>query len=130
MFSPSTALALTALLVAANAFFVASEFAIVKIRPTLVKELVGRGGRRAWLLSGITGHLDSFLSANQFGITLTSLALGWLGEPAVAALIQPHLGSLGRWTGLAIQSLALGIGFVLISFLHAVLGELVPKAVA
>jgi len=130
MFSPTTALALTALLVAANAFFVASEFAIVKIRPTLVKELVGRGGRRAWLLSGITGHLDSFLSANQFGITLTSLALGWLGEPAVAALIQPHLGSLGRWTGLAIQSLALGIGFVLISFLHAVLGELVPKAVA
>ncbi|HJX52399.1 MAG TPA: hemolysin family protein [Polyangia bacterium] len=130
MFSPSTALALAALLVAANAFFVASEFAIVKIRPTLVKELVGRGGRRAWLLSGITGHLDSFLSANQFGITLTSLALGWLGEPALAALIQPHLGSLGQWTGLAVHSLALGIGFVLISFVHAVLGELVPKAVA
>jgi CBS domain containing-hemolysin-like protein len=130
MFSPSTALALAALLVAANAFFVASEFAIVKIRPTLVKELVGRGGRRAWLLSGITGHLDSFLSANQFGITLTSLALGWLGEPALAVLIQPHLGSIGRWTGLAVQSLALGVGFALITFVHAVLGELVPKALA
>lgn len=130
MFSPSTALALTALMVAANAFFVASEFAIVKIRPTRVKELVSGGGRRAWLLSGITGHLDSFLSANQLGITLASLALGWLGEPALANLIQPHLASLGRWTGFAVQSLALGIGFVLISFLHAVLGELVPKAVA
>jgi CBS domain containing-hemolysin-like protein len=117
-------------MVAANAFFVASEFAIVKIRPTLVKELVGRGGRRAWLLSGITGHLDSFLSANQLGITLASLALGWLGEPAVASFIQPHLGSLGRWTGFAVHSLALGVGFVLISFVHAVLGELVPKAVA
>jgi len=117
-------------MVAANAFFVASEFAIVKIRPTLVKELVGRGGRRAWLLSGITGHLDSFLSANQLGITLASLALGWLGEPALAKLLEPHVGSLGRWTGIAVESLALGLGFVLISFVHAVLGELVPKAVA
>jgi CBS domain containing-hemolysin-like protein len=130
MFSPSTALALAALMVAANAFFVASEFAIVKIRPTLVKELVGKGGRRAWLLSGITGHLDSFLSANQLGITFTSLALGWLGEPALASLIEPHVGFLGRWTGLAVQSLALGLGFALITFVHAVLGELVPKAVA
>ena len=130
MFSPSTALALAALMVAANAFFVASEFAIVKIRPTLVKELVGKGGRRAWLLSGITGHLDSFLSANQLGITFTSLALGWLGEPALASLIEPHVGFLGRWTGLAVQSLALGLGFALITFVHAVLSELVPKAVA
>jgi len=130
MFSPSTALALAALMVAANAFFVASEFAIVKIRPTLVKELVGRGGRRAWVLSGITRHLDSFLSANQLGITLASLALGWLGEPALASLIQPHVGALGRWTGFAVQSLALGIGFALITFFHAVLGELVPKALA
>ena len=130
MFTPSTALALAVLMVAANAFFVASEFAIVKIRPTRVKELVSGGGRRAWLLSGITGHLDSFLSANQLGITLASLALGWLGEPALASLIQPHLGSLGQWTGFAVQSLALGMGFALISFLHAVLGELVPKAVA
>jgi CBS domain containing-hemolysin-like protein len=117
-------------MVAANAFFVASEFAIVKIRPTLVKELVGKGGRRAWLLSGITGHLDSFLSANQLGITFTSLALGWLGEPALASLIEPYVGFLGRWTGLAVQSLALGLGFALITFVHAVLGELVPKAVA
>jgi CBS domain containing-hemolysin-like protein len=78
---------MAALMVAANAFFVASEFAIVKIRPTLVKELVSGGGRRAWLLSGITRHLDSFLSANQLGITLASLALGWLGEPALANII-------------------------------------------
>jgi len=124
------ALVLAALMVAANAFFVASEFAIVKIRPTRVKELVGHGGRRAWVLSGITRHLDSFLSASQLAITLASLALGWLGEPALAALIQPHLGFLGGWTGFAVQSLALGVSFGLISFLHVVLGELVPKAVA
>lgn len=130
MFSPSTALVLTALMVAANAFFVASEFAIVKIRPTRVKELVGLGGRRAWVLSGITSHLDSFLSANQFGITLASLALGWLGEPALAHLIEPHVGFLGQWTGFAVHSLALGISFALISFLHVVLGELVPKTLA
>ena len=130
MFSPSTALVLAVLMVAANAFFVAAEFAIVKIRPTRVKELVGHGGRRAWVLSGITSHLDSFLSANQLGITLASLALGWLGEPALSAIIQPHFEFLGRFTGLASHSLALGLGFALISFIHVVLGELVPKSIA
>jgi CBS domain containing-hemolysin-like protein len=130
MLSLSMALVLAALMVAANAFFVASEFAIVKIRPTRVKELVTHGGRRAWVLSGLTRHLDSFLSANQFGITLASLALGWLGEPAFAELLGPHLGFLGRWTGLAEHSLALGISLAVISFLHVVLAELVPKALA
>ena len=130
MFSPSTALLLAALMVLANAFFVASEFAIVKIRPSRVKELVAGGGRRARVLSTVTRHLDRFLSANQLGITLASLALGWVGEPAFAHIIGPHMTALGRLTGAATHSLALGCSFVVITFLHAVVGELVPKAIA
>jgi CBS domain containing-hemolysin-like protein len=130
MWNPSTALFLAALMVAANAFFVASEFAIVKIRPTRVKELASGGGRRAWILSGITRRLDKYLSANQLGITFASLALGWVGEPAFAHLIRPFMTGLGSLTGAATHSLALGASFVVITFLHAVLGELVPKAIA
>ena len=130
MLNPSTALLLAAIMVLANAFFVASEFAIVKIRPTRVKELVSGGGRRAWVLSGVTRHLDRYLSANQLGITLASLALGWVGEPAFAHLVQPYMTGLGRLTGAATHSLALGCSFVVITFLHAVVGELVPKAIA
>jgi CBS domain containing-hemolysin-like protein len=124
------ALFLAALMVLANAFFVASEFAIVKIRPTRVKELASSGGRRARILASITRQLDKFLSANQLGITLASLALGWVGEPAFAELISPHMERLGRFSGIATHSLALGSSFVVITFLHAVLGELVPKAIA
>jgi CBS domain containing-hemolysin-like protein len=114
----------------ANAFFVASEFAIVKIRPTRIKEMVSSGGRRARILASITRQLDKFLSANQLGITLASLALGWVGEPAFADLISPSMERLGRFSGIATHSLALGSSFVVITFLHAVLGELVPKAIA
>jgi CBS domain containing-hemolysin-like protein len=130
MWNPTMALVLAALMVLANAFFVASEFAIVKIRPTRVKELVSSGGRRAWLLSGITRRLDKYLSANQLGITLASLALGWVGEPALAHLIAPFMTGLGSFTGAATHTLALGCSFVAITFSHAVLGELVPKAIA
>src|SRR3954452_11614077 len=99
------ALALTALLVLANAFFVASEFAIVKVRPSRVRELVKLGGRRAVILSGIIGKLDAYLSANQLGITLASLALGWIGEPTLAAILSPVLDPLGAWTGVTTRSL-------------------------
>jgi CBS domain containing-hemolysin-like protein len=130
MWNPSMALLLAAVMVLANAFFVASEFAIVKIRPTRVKELVSGGGRRARVLAGVTRHLDRYLSVNQLGVTLASLALGWVGEPAVAVMIQPHMRGLGRWTGAATHTLALGFSFVVITFLHAILGELVPKGIA
>ncbi len=130
MLTSGVALVFAALLVLANAFFVASEFAIVKIRPTRVRELVNRGGRRARVLSGITHHLDAYLSANQLGITLASLGLGWIGEPALSHVIGPHLGFLGRWAGLATESLALGLSFAFITFLHTVLGELAPKSLA
>jgi len=130
MWNPTTALLLASLMVLTNAFFVASEFAIVKIRPTRVRELVDGGGRRAWLLSGITRQLDKYLSANQLGITLASLALGWLGEPALAHFLEPHLGALGQAANVTAHSLALGIGFGIITFMHTVLGELAPKSLA
>jgi CBS domain containing-hemolysin-like protein len=126
----SLALALTGLLVVANAFFVASEFSIVKIRPTRVKELAAQGRRRARLLSGILGRLDAYISTSQLGITLASLALGWIGEPTFARMIEPHLGEMGRWTDITVRTLGLGISFSVITFLHVVLGELVPKSLA
>ena len=130
MLSSSTALILAAIMVLANAFFVASEFAIVKIRPTRVQELVNRGSRRARLLSGILARLDAYLSTNQLGITLTSLALGWLGEPALARLLEPYLVGLGRWASITTHGLALGMSFAVITFMHVVIGELVPKSMA
>src|SRR5687768_16385687 len=101
MMSTGAALIAAGVMVLANAFFVASEFAIVKIRPTRVQELVAQGSRRARLLADITGRLDAYLSANQLGITLASLTLGWLGEPALAVLFEPHLGAFGEWAGVA-----------------------------
>lgn len=86
----------TAVLILLNAFFVASEFAIVKIRPTRLEQLVQQGDGRARLALRITQRLDQYLSANQLGITLASLALGWIGEPAIAHVIEPHLGVLGQ----------------------------------
>src|SRR5262245_4381836 len=130
MLSTTAALVVAIAMVLANAFFVASEFAIVKIRPTRVRELVKQGSRRAMLLSGILRRLDAYLSANQLGITLASLALGWVGEPAFAHALEPHLAPLGAWAGIASHSLALGFSFGVITFLHAVVGELVPKALA
>jgi CBS domain containing-hemolysin-like protein len=130
MLSPSAALILSAVLVMANAFFVASEFAIVKLRPTRVQELINQGSRRARLLASILERLDAYLSANQLGVTLASLALGWVGEPAIARVLQPHLVNLGKWTGFATHSLSLGISFTVITFLHVTIGELVPKSFA
>jgi CBS domain containing-hemolysin-like protein len=130
MLSPSAALLLSAILVLANAFFVASEFAIVKLRPTRVQELINQGSTRARLLHGILGRLDAYLSVSQLGVTLASLALGWVGEPAIARVLQAHLTELGAWSGITTHSLALGISFTVISFMHVTVGELVPKSFA
>jgi hypothetical protein len=85
----------TALLILLNAFFVASEFAIVKMRPTRLEQLVHSGDSRAKRALAISQRLDAYLSANQLGITLASLGLGWIGEPAVAHLLQPLLVRIG-----------------------------------
>ena len=127
---PSVALLLTGLMVLANAFFVAAEFAFVKIRPTRLQQLVKEGNTRARLLLGITKQLDPYLSASQLGITVTSLSLGWLGEPAVARLLRPLLRNIGVDTDVTVHTLATGISLTVITFLHTVLGEQAPKAFA
>jgi CBS domain containing-hemolysin-like protein len=126
----SVALILTGAMVLANAFFVASEFAIVKIRPTRVREMVKQGSKRAVILSRVINRLDAYLSANQLGITLASLALGWIGEPTLARYIEPWFANLGSSAGIASHTIAFAVSFVAITFLHTTLGEQVPKVLA
>ena len=114
----------------ANAFFVASEFAIVKIRSTRLEQLAAAGNRRAKAVRAIVRRLDAYLSANQLGITLASLGLGWVGEAAFARLLLPLLAVLGGAATAASHTLAATLSFLLITFLHTVLGELAPKSLA
>jgi len=116
--------------VAINAFFVAAEFAIVRVRVTRIEDLVQRGVRRAAAAREVLRHLDAMISACQLGITLASLALGWIGEPAFAHLIEPLFSFLGTASGSAAHTVAIAVSFLLITFLHVVVGELVPKTVA
>lgn len=127
--SPLTGLLLGVLLVALNGFFVAAEFALVKVRPTQIDPHVSRGSKRAKVARHMIEHLDSYLSATQLGITLASLALGWVGEPAFAWLVQPVASRLGLGPE-ATHATSLWTAFVTISVLHIVLGELAPKSLA
>jgi len=117
-------------LVLLNGFFVAAEFAIVKVRSTQIETLVRRHHRRARVADNVIQHLDAYLSATQLGITLASLGLGWLGEPFVAALLAAFLNSLGVNSPQAVSLVSLGIAFGIITLLHIVLGELAPKSLA
>ena len=123
-------LLITALLILLNAFFVASEFAIVKMRPTRLEQLVRGGDGRARLALRISQRLDAYLSANQLGITLASLGLGWVGEPAIAHTLEPLFAPLGRFAGVSAHGIAITIAFVVITALHTIVGELVPKSLA
>lgn len=127
------ALGVAAALVLANAFFVAMEFALVKVRPTQLEALVAENRAGAKLALSMRKNLDTWLAATQVGITLASLALGWVGEPAFSHLLEPLLMKLAPDTALA-QSIAKTVGLVLafgtITFLHIVLGEQVPKTMA
>lgn len=117
------------LLVLLNGFFVAAEFALVKLRRTQAATLAQSHGWRGRLLDRVHHHLDTYLSACQLGITLASLALGWIGEPAFAHLIEPvcrHFGIGAETT----QAISFAVAFTLISYLHIVLGELAPKSLA
>ena len=116
-------------LVAANGFFVASEFALVKIRISEVKARVREGARSGKLVESIVEHLDAYLSACQLGITLASLGLGWVGEPMVAKTITPVLDRLGVPPHNA-HYIAFPLAFGLITFLHITAGEQVPKIIA
>ncbi|MDB5985608.1 MAG: corC1 [Nevskia sp.] len=119
------------LLVLLNAFFVAAEFAIVKLRHTKVEELRRMHGLRGRILATVHRQLDAYLSACQLGITLASLGLGWIGEPAFAALLETPLAALGLDRNPETeQSIAFVLAFATISYLHIVVGELAPKSVA
>jgi CBS domain containing-hemolysin-like protein len=118
------------LLVLLNGFFVAAEFAIVKLRRTQADELARTHGVRGRVLHKVRTHLDAYLSACQLGITLASLGLGWIGEPAFARLIHPLLAWGGITDPKVVHSIAFAFAFALISFLHIVVGELAPKSLA
>lgn len=117
-------------LVLLNGFFVAAEFAIVKVRSTQIEALVKRRHRRASVADHVIQHLDAYLSATQLGITLASLGLGWLGEPFIAALLEAFLLALGLRAKTIVSSVSLGVAFAIITFLHIVIGELAPKSLA
>lgn len=119
-----------AALVLLNGFFVASEFALVKIRDTQLSPLIRRGHRRARVADYILQHLDAFLSAAQLGITLASLGLGWIGEPVFARLLEPVFGWLSIESSEVRHVLAFAIGFSAITFLHISAGEQAPKLLA
>ncbi|MDR5657765.1 hemolysin family protein [Halodesulfurarchaeum sp. HSR-GB] len=121
-------LVLALFLVVLNGFFVAAEFAFVRIRGTSVDQLVEEGRPGSGTLQGVMTNLDNYLATTQLGITIASLGLGWVGEPAVAALIEPVLEPILP-AGL-IHLVAFAIGFSLITFLHVVFGELAPKTIA
>ena len=118
------------LLVLVNAFFVASEMALVRARPTRLRMLADAGDRRASRTLGLLGNLGPYLGTVQFGVTLTSLGIGWVGEPAFASVVERALhaafGERGGFTALA-HTLAFLVGFAIITILHLVIGELVPK---
>src|ERR1700677_1225591 len=118
------------LIVAVNAFFVVSEFSLVKIRGTQLDALIEDGDKRAALVRHVTGHLDAYLSATQLGITMTSLALGGRGEPYVARLIEPVFGLVGIQSAAFITTVSVTLGFAAITFFHIILGELAPKYLA
>src|SRR6266545_3974171 len=128
-----TALGVTAVmaLVLANAFFVAAEFALVGARRTRLDELAKAGDRKARLARRAIQSLDRYISATQLGITLASLGLGWVGEPALARLIQGGFDWLPAAAGtIATHGVAVSVAFISITVLHIILGELVPKALA
>jgi CBS domain containing-hemolysin-like protein len=117
-------------LVALNGFFVAAEFALVKVRGTQLDTLIEEGHRRAKLAKNITSNLDAYLSACQLGITLASLGLGWIGEPVIGHLLEPLLFKLGVQSERIIQGVSITVAFSIITTLHITLGEQAPKILA
>jgi CBS domain containing-hemolysin-like protein len=114
-------------LILLNAFFVAAEFAFVKIRETQLDTLVAKGHRRAKVARHIIANLNSFLSATQLGITMASLGLGWVGEPLFTRVLSPLLVRLGVQSEAMLHSISFALGFSALTFLHISAGELVPK---
>lgn len=118
------------LLVLLNGFFVAAEFGLVKLRQTRVRSMAKTSGLRGRLLFTVHQHLDTYLSACQLGITLASLGLGWIGEPAFARLLHPLFSLVGIDSEELIHGVSFFFAFFVISYLHIVVGELAPKSMA
>ncbi|MEY2543654.1 MAG: magnesium and cobalt exporter, family [Verrucomicrobiota bacterium] len=123
-------LAVIAGLVALNGFFVACEFSIIKVRASQLDELVDEGNPRARFAKYIRAHLDAYLSATQLGITLASLALGWLGEEFLAHLLEPFFALANIQSHVFVTSVSVALAFIAITFMHIVFGELAPKYTA
>jgi len=122
-------LVLVVFLIFMNGFFVAAEFACVKIRPSRLETLIQEGSKRAAYAKRLTDHLDASLSVTQLGITLASLGLGWVGEPAVATLIMPVTQVMGIDATIG-HTISLVLAFSIITAGHIILGELTPKTMA
>lgn len=122
-------LVIVAILIALTAFFVVSEFAIVKIRSSRIDQLIEEGSTRAVAVKKLTTHLDEYLSACQLGITITALALGWLGEKTFESILSPIFQFFNIPESLS-HVLVIAFAFLIITFLHVVVGELAPKTVA
>ncbi len=118
------------LLVLLNGFFVATEFALVKVRTTQLEPFAARGQKRAKMALHLARNLDAYLSACQLGITLASLGLGWIGEPVFADILRPVFGWFNVENLKLQHSISFGVGFSIITFLHIVVGEMAPKTVA
>lgn len=131
-FAVSLEILIVLILVLANGFFVAAEFSLVKVRASQLRPMArrGKGGWRIRMALKATQHLDAALSATQLGITLSSLGLGWVGEPFLAHRIEPVLANWGITDPKAVSSIAFAIAFGIITFLHIVFGELAPKSLA
>ncbi len=118
-------------LVFGNGFFVAAEFAIVTVRKTRIDQLIAEGHRGARAVRRAVSDPESYIAATQLGITMASLGLGWIGEPAVATIIQPLFASLPiEIAEVTVHSVAVAIAFAIVTAMHIVLGELVPKTIA
>jgi CBS domain containing-hemolysin-like protein len=116
------------ILVLLNGFFVAAEFAMVKLRSTRVESIAEKNGWRGRILRTVHSQLDAYLSACQLGITLASLGLGWVGEPAFAHLLAPLLETVGVDSPEVVKGVSFFAAFFMISYLHIVVGELAPKS--
>jgi CBS domain containing-hemolysin-like protein len=127
MFSVEWQLILTFALLFANAFFVAAEFAIVKVRGARIDDLARRGSPLANVARRIIHNLDTSLAAAQLGITFASLGLGWIGEPAVARLLEPVLHLAGIVSPEAVHGISFAVAFAVITFVHIIVGEQMPK---
>src|SRR5688572_843771 len=117
-------------LVFANGFFVAAEFSIVTVRKTRVDQLIAEGNRRARAVRRAVTDPDSYIAATQLGITMASIGLGWIGEPALASLIEPVFSALPPLVAATTtHTVAVALSFAIITALHIVLGELAPKTI-